>query len=144
MLWPSCHRRPRIASTACDSGNPSNSLSHPSPKRHKRWRKTPAPRNQHRRKEPEIRELASASRKSTRQEVISLLLEFNRLVGGRANFETFDLGFFRGSEKRGVPRLHGNMLPGNSFPQICVVSMSIMWTSRERHKSTYVLWFKVI
>jgi hypothetical protein len=26
------------------------------------------------------------------------------------------------NEKRGVPRPHGNMLPGNSFPQICVVS----------------------
>jgi hypothetical protein len=26
------------------------------------------------------------------------------------------------NEKRGVPRHHGNMLPGNSFPQICVVS----------------------
>jgi hypothetical protein len=25
-------------------------------------------------------------------------------------------------EKRGVPRNHENMLPGNSFPQICVVS----------------------
>jgi hypothetical protein len=25
-------------------------------------------------------------------------------------------------EKRGVPTHHGNMLPGNSFPQICVVS----------------------
>jgi hypothetical protein len=24
--------------------------------------------------------------------------------------------------KRGVPRLHENMRPGNSFPQICVVS----------------------
>jgi hypothetical protein len=47
-------------------------------------------------------------------------------------------------QKRGVPRLHGNMLPGNSFPQICVVSRSIMWILRERHKSTYVLWFKVM
>jgi hypothetical protein len=27
-------------------------------------------------------------------------------------------------EKRGVPRHHGNMLPGNSFPQICVVSVN--------------------
>jgi hypothetical protein len=27
-------------------------------------------------------------------------------------------------EKRGVPRHHGNMPPGNSFPQICVVSMN--------------------
>jgi hypothetical protein len=27
-------------------------------------------------------------------------------------------------EKRGVPRLHENMLPGNSFPQICVVSIN--------------------
>ncbi len=26
-------------------------------------------------------------------------------------------------EKGGVPRLHGNMPPGNSFPQICVVSV---------------------
>jgi hypothetical protein len=26
-------------------------------------------------------------------------------------------------KKRGVPRHHGNMLPGNSFPQICVVSV---------------------
>jgi hypothetical protein len=31
-----------------------------------------------------------------------------------------------GRQKRGVPRLHGNMLPGNSFPQICVVSVSMM------------------
>jgi hypothetical protein len=27
------------------------------------------------------------------------------------------------NQKRGVPRHHGNMLPGNSFPQICVVSV---------------------
>jgi hypothetical protein len=27
-------------------------------------------------------------------------------------------------EKRGVPRHHENMLPGNSFPQICVVSVN--------------------
>jgi hypothetical protein len=25
------------------------------------------------------------------------------------------------NKKRGVPRHHENMLPGNSFPQICVV-----------------------
>jgi hypothetical protein len=29
-------------------------------------------------------------------------------------------------EKRGVPRPHGNMLPWNSFPQICVVSIHIL------------------
>ena len=28
------------------------------------------------------------------------------------------------NKKRGVPRHHGNMLPGNSFPQICVVSVN--------------------
>jgi hypothetical protein len=27
-------------------------------------------------------------------------------------------------KKRGVPWHHGNMLPGNSFPQICVVSVN--------------------
>jgi hypothetical protein len=27
-------------------------------------------------------------------------------------------------KKRGVPRHHENMLPGNSFPQICVVSVN--------------------
>ena len=27
-------------------------------------------------------------------------------------------------KKRGVPRLHENMPPGNSFPQICVVSVN--------------------
>jgi hypothetical protein len=26
-------------------------------------------------------------------------------------------------EKRGVHRPHGDMVPGNSFPQICVVSV---------------------
>jgi hypothetical protein len=34
---------------------------------------------------------------------------------------------FRGlqyKQKIGVPRHHGNMLPGNSFPQICVVSVN--------------------
>ena len=46
-------------------------------------------------------------------------------------------------EKRGVPRLHGNMLPGNSFPQICVVSTCIMWIYGKLHKSTYVLWINV-
>jgi hypothetical protein len=35
-------------------------------------------------------------------------------------------GCFSAMQKRGVPRLHGNMLPGNSFPQICVVSGSII------------------
>jgi hypothetical protein len=39
-------------------------------------------------------------------------------------------------KKRGVPRLHENMLPGNSFPQICVVSGTIMWKSARVHKST--------
>jgi hypothetical protein len=40
---------------------------------------------------------------------------------------TGSLGFFLVRiEKRGVHRLHENMLPGNSFPQICVVSESIM------------------
>jgi hypothetical protein len=39
-------------------------------------------------------------------------------------------------KKRGVPRLHENMLPGNSFPQICVVSGTIMWISGHIHKST--------
>jgi hypothetical protein len=39
-------------------------------------------------------------------------------------------------KKRGVPRLHENMLPGNSFPQICVVSETIMWISARLHKST--------
>jgi hypothetical protein len=42
-------------------------------------------------------------------------------------------------EKIGVPRLHGIMLPGNSFPQICVVSGNIMWKSINMHKSTYGL-----
>jgi hypothetical protein len=32
----------------------------------------------------------------------------------------------REKEKRGVPRRHGNMPPGNSFPQICVVSVHRM------------------
>jgi len=27
-------------------------------------------------------------------------------------------------KKRGVPRLHESMQPGNSFPQICVVSVN--------------------
>jgi hypothetical protein len=35
-------------------------------------------------------------------------------------------GCFSAMQKRGVPRLHGNMLPGNSFPQICVVSGSMI------------------
>jgi hypothetical protein len=35
------------------------------------------------------------------------------------------LAVSRKKEKRGVPRHHGNMLPGNSFPQICVVSGNI-------------------
>jgi hypothetical protein len=32
--------------------------------------------------------------------------------------------------------LHENMLLGNSFPQICVVSEAIMWKSGLYHKST--------
>jgi hypothetical protein len=39
-------------------------------------------------------------------------------------------------EKRGVPTPHENMLPGNSFPQICIVSGNIMWISAQIHKST--------
>jgi hypothetical protein len=36
-----------------------------------------------------------------------------------------DWGFaaLTGRKKRGVPRRHENMPPGNSFPQICVVSV---------------------
>jgi hypothetical protein len=39
-------------------------------------------------------------------------------------------------EKIGVPRVHGNMIPGNSFPQICVVSVNIKWKSRHLDKIT--------
>jgi hypothetical protein len=47
-------------------------------------------------------------------------------LGGRA-VESTQIGFFQEIKKRGVPRLHGNMLPGNSFPQICVVSIHMLW-----------------
>jgi hypothetical protein len=51
-------------------------------------------------------------------------------VGGGLR-ESANLGFFQPwLEKRGVHRLHGYMLPGNSFPQICVVSESIMEDNR--------------
>jgi hypothetical protein len=40
----------------------------------------------------------------------------------RARADRF-FALIREEEKRGVPRHHGNMLPGNSFPQICVVSV---------------------
>jgi hypothetical protein len=39
-------------------------------------------------------------------------------------------------KKRGVPRHHGNMLPGNSFPQICVVSVNIIVENSRSHKGT--------
>ena len=39
-------------------------------------------------------------------------------------------------KKRGVPRRHENMLPGNSFPQICVVSVNRMVENAIWHKST--------
>jgi hypothetical protein len=35
-------------------------------------------------------------------------------------------GFAVNNKKRGVPRLHEIMQPGNSFPQICVVSEIIL------------------
>jgi hypothetical protein len=44
------------------------------------------------------------------------------ISGGRAVESNVDQ-IFRENQKIGVPRLHGNMLPGNSFPQICVVSV---------------------
>jgi hypothetical protein len=46
--------------------------------------------------------------------------------GGEGYCEGSDLHDFSAEQKRGVPRLHGNMLPGNSFPQICVVSGTII------------------
>jgi hypothetical protein len=47
------------------------------------------------------------------------------LKWGRA--ERLILGeVFAEGKKRGVPRLHEKMLPGNSFPQICVVSGNTM------------------
>jgi hypothetical protein len=49
----------------------------------------------------------------------------NCLWKGRANVAKQTTGF-RVNEKRGVPRHHGNMPPGNSFPQICVVSICII------------------
>jgi hypothetical protein len=55
--------------------------------------------------------------------------------GGRADRETAE-SVFTSEAKRGVPRLHDYMLPGNSFPQICVVSKSIMWVTGKMHKST--------
>ena len=44
-----------------------------------------------------------------------------RLGGEAGGGET---NVIRQEEKRGVPRPMGNMLPGNSFPQICVVSVN--------------------
>jgi hypothetical protein len=40
------------------------------------------------------------------------------------------------NKKRGVHRPHGDMLPGNSFPQICVVSVNRIVENAESHKST--------
>jgi len=39
-------------------------------------------------------------------------------------------------EKRGVLRLHESMLPGNSFPQICVVSGHII-EDRKKNAQEY-------
>jgi len=44
-----------------------------------------------------------------------------RLVGG-VEWYLESLRGRRASKKRGVHRPHGYMVPGNSFPQICVVS----------------------
>ena len=40
------------------------------------------------------------------------------------------------NKKRGVPRHHENMRPGNSFPQICVVSEDIFIKLQTWYKST--------
>jgi hypothetical protein len=54
-----------------------------------------------------------------------------------ANGCEFEKGILKSEfEKRGVPRLHVNMLPANSFPQICVVSVPIMCKFAHWHKST--------
>ena len=39
-------------------------------------------------------------------------------------------------KKIGVHRPHGDMLPGNSFPQICVVSVNSIVEIAVYHKST--------
>jgi hypothetical protein len=50
-------------------------------------------------------------------------VKMHRNEWGRMENAT-QIAFLRKSEKIGVPRLHENMLPGNSFPQICVVSVN--------------------
>jgi hypothetical protein len=47
----------------------------------------------------------------------------HRFLWGRAE-ESRTNGVSLKSEKRGVLTHHGNMLPENSFPQICVVSIN--------------------
>jgi hypothetical protein len=51
---------------------------------------------------------------------------FYRRVKGEGLKNMCRLLAFFVEQKRGVPRLHGNMLPGNSFPQICVVSVDMI------------------
>jgi hypothetical protein len=58
------------------------------------------------------------------------------VLRGRTKREGYSGNADANAKKRGVPRLHGNMLPGNSFPQICVVSGAIIWESSNGHKST--------
>jgi hypothetical protein len=61
---------------------------------------------------------------NTRQQPLGFLAQCLRWVlrGEDCGRSLRDLDAFLQEQKRGVPRLHGNMLPGNSFPQICVVS----------------------
>jgi hypothetical protein len=40
------------------------------------------------------------------------------------------------TKKEEFPGIMENMLSRNSFPQICVVSKSIMWVTGKMHKST--------
>ena len=61
---------------------------------------------------------------------------------GKGETATNELGLLR-QGKRGVPQIHGNMPLGNSFPQICVVSVNKSVEISKTAQDYEHLWIKV-
>jgi hypothetical protein len=71
--------------------------------------------------EAAFRQAASIGRFIMDWNLLCLRMEAGGRRGRRPTLG-FDLSHLSQQEKRGVPTHHVNMPPGNSFPQICVVS----------------------
>ena len=117
---PSGDTRPAaFAETSSISLQHSQARSHSPPVKTPRW---PEPRFFYSNAGRRGGSTPACNARQARQERL-LLLRFRcmELMGGGLENLT-QTGFPARREKRGVPRHHGNMPPGNSFPQICVVS----------------------